>query len=461
MSGMHTHFPVIGAGWTVGGLSAITAAIALLIMLCAAGCRGPAERRSRFALGTLAIIAAALSGVLSAERVSADLVDLSESAARQLTRDLRVLVAVVGGMALLVGLITPVLAGGRWVAKGRTLALTGALVLGITGVLASVLILRGIGSNAGMDPRLCIVSILLALALAWPRGSRSAPAMSGWLAKTGVLFVAAAVLIVLTNVPAVITGVAISLGAITLAGCALIAASVNHPPEDVADARAASGHTSPLHIAGAAALLTLLPATVQLGHFGLERHARAWVASSAPATPPDAPVFAVCIRPETFAVIVPAMGKEGQDLIRAAVLADRSQFESPTDLEHLEVGTVIPAMPIGGDLDSKRFQLKARVAHGDHYHDYDFAVVNSAKAEPRELAAAMHAHAASPLLLGGIVLGVVSAVSLMRHRVTASSILIVLVALALAVIGGPGTSVGIVLGVIPLLLLNPIVGDRS
>lgn len=449
---MHMHFSAIGSGWIAGGFAAVATALALAIALCASGLRGPYWPRHRVALGLIAILAGMLAGFLAAERVAADLIDLSESAARELTLNLRLLIGVVGGLAIAAGLVATVVFTRLPAAKAQQARRLAGLVLGFAGVLASFFLLQGIGRNAGMDPRACAISILIGVALAWHSARRYTSPTTWVIATASLLLVASMLLLLLTNAPSVLVWCCIALSVITVAGCSLINPADITQSDVPAERDSASTRWHPLQLAGAAALLALLPAALQLGHLGLERHARAWIAHNAPTPPTDAPLYAVCIRPETFAVVVPAMGKDGQDLIRAAVLADRSQFASPTDLDHLEVGTIIPAKPLGGDLDAKRFQLKARVAHGDHYHDYDFAVVNTAKAEPRELASALHAHAASPALLGGIILGVLCSLVLMRLGAGVPSFLIMFIALAMAVLGGPGTSVGIILGLMPVLL---------
>lgn len=102
-----------------------------------------------------------------------------------------------------------------------------------------------------------------------------------------------------------------------------------------------------------------------------------------------------------FAIVNPTLGTVG-----GGMLVDASQFDEPGEIDHLERGLVLPAKVEGDELEGRVVRLKARVKHGDHFHSYNFNVVDARFASIRDVLAFYDVTLTSPRVLAGLFLGV-------------------------------------------------------
>ncbi|MBY0312540.1 MAG: hypothetical protein K2W85_10750 [Phycisphaerales bacterium] len=452
---------------TPTGLSAGLTAIAAIALLWAIGeaSRSPTSRTVRAVLGGLILIIAVAVGGLLAGRISIDAIDLSESAARQVSGELRWFFAAIGIAALAIGIGVPKVLGGLArsdrPAHRFAIAIAGLIAITLVGSFASMLLLSPVVDSAGLSRITMITAIALAAALGtlhaapWNIGPEASqnPRRYVW-----IMF------------PAMIIGtwlidLASSHAAMVCTLALMGYATVRFALDQARSAQAINATISKKHLPLAAcaigAALLLVPAALHLSTLGLAWQARNHVEARPPKAPADAPVYAVCVAPERFAVVIPGMGDGGNDLIVPAILIDRSQFASAQDLAHLERGTVIPASPVGADLNARRFELKARVAHGDHFHDYDFAVVNAQKADMRELALSLGAHAGNIASLIMIAFGSMLATVMLRERVRWSGMLTGLFISVLAALVGASAVVGGLIGIAAAIVVMQTLARTS
>jgi hypothetical protein len=212
--------------------------------------------------------------------------------------------------------------------------------------------------------------------------------------------------------------------------------------------------TLPAILASVCCAIALLGGTLSFASRGLAHQAHAYLRQHPIAPPEGAAISAVVIAPETFAIVIPGKGEEGGDLIRAGVVLDRSQFATPDEVRHLEPGMTMRAEPLSGDLDAHGFQLRARIAHGDHFHSFNFQILSISKASLRELCTAFDALDASPTFIAGTLLGVLGTMPRSRRalqpsarpRTLAESLVPVALLMAIALALGPSTCMGAMLG---------------
>jgi K(+)-stimulated pyrophosphate-energized sodium pump len=102
-----------------------------------------------------------------------------------------------------------------------------------------------------------------------------------------------------------------------------------------------------------------------------------------------------------FAIVNPVLKTVG-----GGMLVDVTQFDEANEVDHLEVGLVLPASVEGGELEGRLVRLNARVAHGEHFHNYNFAVVDARFGSIRDVLMFYDVTLTSPRVLAGLFLGV-------------------------------------------------------
>lgn len=102
-----------------------------------------------------------------------------------------------------------------------------------------------------------------------------------------------------------------------------------------------------------------------------------------------------------FAIVNPVLGT-----VDCGMLIDLTQFADAHDVEHLERGLVLPAVVEGDELEGRLIRLKARVRHGEHFHNYNFTVVNSRLGSISDVLAFYRVSLISPQVLAGLFIGV-------------------------------------------------------
>lgn len=432
---------------------AIIATIGCLL-LC--GIALPLRRRPGMVLGGVAVAAVCVMLLFAhhiAQRVQLDVPDLSDSAAKSVSKELSALVHVFALIAVGIGIITPRILRSRArsgnVREQSIVLGVSAGLIAIGGTIAAHVLVGQVGRTFGVTSAL--LSGMAAIGAVW--GFLVCKASLQPRPNTRIVAAIGMVCLLLCGLWHGTESVGFFSAALVIIGYlgVTIACLGMHP-----------WHPKPMrrtHVAAGVAAATLLmaPYTLLSAYHMFEHDAVAHVRASAPKPPKDAIAFAVCIARARFAVVIPSMGEGGSDLILPSLLVDRSQFEDADDLDHLVPGTIIPATWQGADFDAPRYQLKAKVAHGDHFHNYDFAVMNANRADLRDLAAFFAGHAGSLLMLIGAAAGVLACAIADFARTACSpwmvATFIVVIGAATSLLGGPGAGVGLLLAMSAGMLL--------
>lgn len=435
--------------------SGIAAGVFAVVVICLlrsvrAASNSPGSVKARAQLGGLILAIPVFIGAALADRLASDAIDLSESAVSQLTGEMRWFFLALGFAALAIGFGLPRALGGlarsAKTSDRGTLLIAAILTTTLAGAAGAMLILSPVVDSAGVSRVALIAAIGIAAAIGALHDSpwRTERSSSVGMVRISIALIAALFL------GGRLTGLELSpmliIGAAALIGHATVRIALDEARWMNTTLPRAAATRIPLAACVIWAALLLVPMALHVSAVGLAESARGYIAKNAPKPPQDASMYAVCIRPERFAVVIPSMGDGGADLVVPAFLTDRSQFESTQDLLHLEPGIVIPATPVGADLNARRFELKARIAHGDHFHDYDFAILNAQKADLRELALMLGAHGGSVQSLLFVVIAVVVTCMYLWRPARSTSVVFELLVVAICVVSGIGMITPILVG---------------
>ena len=102
-----------------------------------------------------------------------------------------------------------------------------------------------------------------------------------------------------------------------------------------------------------------------------------------------------------FAIVIPSLGTVG-----GGMLIDRTQFDDPVEVTHLEPGLVLPAAVESGELEGRLVRLKARTKHGDHFHSLNFIIADARFASISDVLGFYDVTLASPRVIAGLFMGV-------------------------------------------------------